>query len=321
MKRGLYLVTGGTGFLGSALVKRLLKEGHSVRVFDNNSRGNVTRLADVMTSIGYVEGDIRDATAVRTACKGVQCVIHLAYVNGTEFFYSKPDLVLEVGVVGMVNVINGCKAENVREFFLASTSEVYQTPPVVPTPENVPLVVPDPFNPRYSYGGGKIICELMAVNFGRKLFDRMVIFRPHNVYSADMGSEHVIPQFIKRFEELCQKPDHPVRFPIQGNGQETRAFVHVDDFTDGLMLLLERGEHMNVYNIGTSEEVSIAQLATEIGRCFGREVEIVPGALREGGTLRRCPDISKISKLGYKPHVDIRSGIERVVKESRSGGQ
>src|SRR5579862_5900240 len=165
VKNPRYLVTGGTGFLGSALVKRLVKDGHSVRVFDNNSRGKVARLNDVLNSIEYVEGDIRDAAAVQKACHGVQCIVHLAYVNGTEFFYSKPDLVLEVGVVGMVNVINGCRAENVREFFLASTSEVYQTPPVVPTPETVPLVVPNPFNPRYSYGGGKIICELMAVNF------------------------------------------------------------------------------------------------------------------------------------------------------------
>jgi nucleoside-diphosphate-sugar epimerase len=268
-----------------------------------------------MSQIGYFEGDIRDSKAVQQACKGVQSVIHMAFVNGTEFFYSKPELVLDVGVTGMINVIHGCIAENVREFFLASTSEVYQTPPVIPTPEDVPLVVPDPFNPRYSYGGGKIICELMAINFGRKHFDRVVIFRPHNVYGADMGSEHVVPQFIQRFKELCKKPDNPLRFEIQGNGTETRAFVHVDDFSEGLLLLLERGEHMNVYNIGTSEEVSISRLASEIGRCFGREVTVVPGQLREGGTLRRCPDISKIGKLGYEPRIDIRAGIESVVKQ------
>ena len=90
--------------------------------------------------------------------------------------------------------------EGVRSLVLASSSEVYQTPPHVPTDESAPLVVPDPTNPRYSYGGGKIISELMAINYGRKFFDRVLIFRPHNVYGPDMGCEHVIPQFALRLK-------------------------------------------------------------------------------------------------------------------------
>ena len=83
---------------------------------------------------------------------------------------------------------------------LASSSEVYQTPPQIPTDEDAPLAVPDALNPRYSYGAGKLISEVMAINFGRKFFERVLIFRPHNVYGPDMGFEHVIPQFALRFQ-------------------------------------------------------------------------------------------------------------------------
>src|SRR5207248_11064619 len=98
MERKHYHVTGGTGFLGSALMRRLVGDGHRVRVFDNNSRGNSRRLHDLLDSLELIEGDIRDAVAVERACAGIDRICHLAFVNGTELFYSKPDLVLDVGV-------------------------------------------------------------------------------------------------------------------------------------------------------------------------------------------------------------------------------
>ena len=216
-----YLVTGGTGFIGSAVVKRLLQTGARIRVLDNNSRGHERKLGAAAADVELHTGDIRDAQAVARAVHGVDCVVHLAYVNGTEYFYTHPDLVLDVAVKGMINVIDACRTHGVGELVLASSSEAYQVPLVVPTPENVPLVVPDVLNPRYSYGGGKIISELLAVNFGRRHFQRVVIFRPHNVYGPDMGHEHVIPQFAERMRRLCDvHPQGRIPFSIQGTGQE-----------------------------------------------------------------------------------------------------
>src|SRR3990167_5354703 len=187
MKPKKYLVTGGTGFIGSALVKRLVKEGHRVRVIDNNVRGSEERLRSVKGQIELVKSDIRDKEEVQKACRGVDGVIHLAYINGTEYFYKMPELVLEVAVKGMMNIIDGCIKENVKEIILASSSEVYQSAEKIPTDETAKLIVPDPLNPRYSYGAGKIISEILAVNYGRKHFDRVLIFRPHNIYGPDMG--------------------------------------------------------------------------------------------------------------------------------------
>jgi len=304
------LVTGGSGFIGSALVKTLVRDGHAVRVLDDNSRGASRRLAEVQSDVEFIGGDIRDAAAVHAAVRGVDEVHHLAFVNGTEFFYSAPELVLEVGVKGMVNVLDACRAANVRRLVLASSSEVYQTPPQVPTDERAPLVVPDPTNARYSYGGGKIISELMAINYGRKFFDRVLIFRPHNVYGPDMGFEHVIPQFALRLKRAAAlHRSGKVPFEIQGDGRQTRSFCHVDDLVRGVMVMRAKGEHLGIYHVGTTEEVTIADVARRIAAHAGREIEFVTGPAPAGGTERRCPDIGKLAKLGYAPQVPLARGL------------
>jgi nucleoside-diphosphate-sugar epimerase len=309
-----YLVTGGTGFIGSSIVKRLIDNGHRVRVLDDNSRGAMRRLAAYQGRFEMVGGDVRDPAAVSAAAENVDSVIHLAYVNGTEFFYSKPALVLEVGVKGMLNVLDACRAHRVPELILASSSEVYQSPPTVPTDETAPLIVPDVTNPRYSYGGGKIISELLAINYGREDIPRVLIFRPHNVYGPDMGWEHVLPQFALRMRKAAQENPGAIRFPIQGDGSETRAFIWIEDFTDGIMAMIAKGEHLGIYHVGTNEEVSIADLARMVGRQFGREVDILPGPLQKGSTLRRCPDITKLSKLGFEPATPLEKGVGDLVR-------
>lgn len=309
-----FLVTGGTGFLGSGLVRGLLREGAIVRSLDDDSRGAKTRLEDVADRVELVTGDIRDPVQVVRAARGVDGVCHLAYLNGTEFFYSKPELVLEIAVKGMMNVLDACIAEGVRDLVLASSSEVYQTPPEVPTAEEVPLSVPDVQNPRYSYGGGKIISELLAVSYGRKFFERATIFRPHNAYGPNMGREHVIPQLTLRLCALADaQPEGTLELPIQGTGKETRSFVFVDDMVDGMLRVIERGEHLGVYHLGTSEEVSIEAIALHIGRALGRKVAVKPGALQEGSTARRCPSIAKARLLGYSPRVSLTDGIAETV--------
>jgi nucleoside-diphosphate-sugar epimerase len=304
------LVTGGAGFIGSSLTKALLRAGCSVRVLDDNSRGKPRRLADVAKDIEFIAGDIRDAAAVEAACRGIDEVHHLAFVNGTEFFYKQPDLVLDVGVRGMLNVIDALRKHGIGKLILASSSEVYQTPPGIPTDETAPLTVPDVTNPRYSYGAGKLISEVMAVNFGRKYFERVLIFRPHNVYGPDMGAEHVVPQLALRFHALAKKqPAGKLRFAIQGSGQQTRSFCHIDDLVAGVMVMHEKGEHLGIYHIGTTEEIAIAELARRIAAHARREIELVPGPPQLGGTMRRCPDISKLARLGYKPRVPLERGL------------
>lgn len=311
-----YLITGGTGFIGAAITRRLVKKGFEVKVLDNESRGNIRRLRDIKKDFEFVKGDIRNPKVVEKASRGVDSLIHLAFINGTEFFYTIPEKVLEVGVKGIINCLDACLKNNIGDFVLASSSEVYQTPKVVPTPENVPMIVPDPLNPRYSYAGGKIISELLTINYGRKYFKRVTIFRPHNVYGPDMGWEHVVPQFALRMKELIEKnpTEKKIDFPIQGSGKETRAFCFIDDFTDGLEIVIDKGEHLEIYHIGTSDEVSIRDVARKVGEVMGKKVQIIPGELQKGGTARRSPDITKLGLLGYQPKIDLDKGLKPTVE-------
>ena len=307
------LVTGGAGFVGSALVKALVRQGQSVRVLDDNSRGAPRRLKEVERDIELITGDVRDAAAVDAAMRGIEEVHHLAFVNGTATFYSAPERVLDVGVKGIVNVIDCCRRRGIGHLVLASSSEVYQSPPRVPTDESAPLVIPDPFNPRLSYAAGKIISEMMVINHGRKHFERVLIFRPHNVYGPDMGLDHVIPQFAMQLKQTASAGG-AAGFPIQGSGEETRSFCHVDDLVAGVMVMRGRGEHLGIYHIGTAEEVTIADLARRMAAIAGREIVIEPSAVLAGSTPRRCPDISKLRALGYEPRVLLDEGLPPTIK-------
>jgi nucleoside-diphosphate-sugar epimerase len=307
------LVTGGTGFVGARLVERLVETGRAVRVLDSNFRGSTARLAAVRDRVELMEGDVRDPAAVRRAIEGISTVFHLAWINGTGYFYAEPRLVLEVGIKGTLNVLDAAADLGVRELIFASSSEVYQTPPVIPTPETVPLVVPDPRNPRYSYGGGKLLGELL-MNFYASDKMRRVTFRPHNVYGPAMGWEHVIPQLL---ENLWAASDglrrREATITLQGTGEETRAFCYVDDAVEGILACAATGGDGEVYHVGVEEEVAIARLATMLGEALGLDVSVRASAPAAGGTSRRCPDTTKLRALGWAPRTSLRDGIARTV--------
>jgi len=315
-----YLVTGGSGFLGAALCKRLVRSGADVRVLDNHWRGHPRRLQEIAGDIEMVVGDIRDPDAAAGAVDGVDAVIHMSAVNGTRFFYEQPELVIDVAIRGILNVIDACRQHGVGDLVVASSSEAYQSPPLVPTPEDVPLVVPDVLNARYSYGGSKLASELIAINYGRSGFNRVAIFRPHNVYGPDMGFEHVIPELVLKAEAAVAVAPKTgaVPFPIKGDGLQTRAFIHVDDFTEGLLAMIDKGQHLGIYHIGNPQELAMADLARAILAEFGREPAFMHEAAFAGETRRRCPDIAKIKALGWSPRISLSQGLPGVVAWYRS---
>jgi len=303
-----FLVTGGTGFLGSAICRLLLKKGHKVTIFDNNSRGSIVKIRDIKKKLRFINGDIRNYNKLNTSLKGVDAVIHLAYVNGTKYFYSRPVTILEIATKGIINIIDGCINNKIKELYLASSSEVYQTPNKIPTDENESLKIPDVYNPRYSYGGGKILTELMGIHYGKKYFKKLVIFRPHNVYGSNMGNEHVIPEFINRFKKLKNK-----KFKIQGTGKEIRSFTYIEDFINAFSLILERGKHLNVYNIGTSERITIKDLAFKLSKIFNKKILLIKTHRPKGGTKIRIPNIKKIKKLGFKQKFKLNQGLKKTL--------
>ena len=309
-----YLVTGGSGFIGSSICKSLLRQKKKVIIFDNNSRKIINEFKDIeikyKKNLKIIKGDIRNKKLLIKSFQNVESVIHLAYINGTETFYKSPELVLDVALKGMINIIECCIEKNVKELFLASSSEVYNQPSKIPTDEKIEIKIPDILNPRFSYSGGKIITEVMGINYGRKFFNRVVIFRPHNVFGPNMGKEHVIPQIINKILKIKKNKT----LKIQGSGNETRAFIYIDDFVRAFNVLLKRGKHLNIYNIGRNREIKINSLILDIAKIMGVKINISKSPIKKGSALRRCPNINKIKKLGFKPDKSINYGIENTIK-------
>ena len=310
MKKKTFLVTGGTGFIGSNICRLLLKKNYNVKIFDNNFRGSSSKIVNIKKKVKFIRGDIRNIKSLNKAMKQTDAVIHLAYINGTKYFYTKPVLTLDIAIKGIINVIDLCIKNRIRELYLASSSEVYQTPDKIPTDESEPLRIPDIFNPRYSYGGGKILTELMGIHYGKKYFKKLIIFRPHNVYGPDAGDGHVIPDFISKFK-LLKKKKKKKKFEIQGSGNEIRSFIYI--FLSAFNLILDWGKHLNIYNIGTSEKIRIKDLAYKMAKLYNNKINIKKVSLRKGSTKYRVPDIKKIKKLGFNPQYNLDKGLKKIL--------
>ena len=308
MKKKTFVVTGGTGFIGSHISELLVKKNFNVKIYDDTSLGSLNNIKNFKKKIKFVKGDIRNKKLLNKTLKNTKAVIHLAYVNGTRRFYDIPIKILDIAVKGIMNVLEGCINNNIKELYLASTAEVFQTAHKIPTTEEEPLKIPDIYNPRYSYACGKILSEFMGIHYGKKFFKKLIIFRPYNIYGPRMGKDHVIPDFIQKLKMMKGK-----NFKIQGSGNEIRSFCHIDDFVGAFDLLLSKGKHLNVYNIGTSEKIKIKDLAYKMSKISKKKIIIIKTPLSKGSTKIRVPDISKMKKLGFKPKLNLDKGLRKIL--------
>ena len=311
-----YLVTGGSGFLGYSLVKNLLLRSNKVFVFDNNFRGSFKKFSKKdKKKLFLIKGDIRKKRDLKKIIKKVDIVYHLAFINGTKYFYEKPKLVLDVGIQGTKNILELIsKNKNIKAFYYASSSEVYNQPSKIPTDEKVKLIVPDPHNSRFSYGGAKLIGEIMTINYLRKTKIKYNIFRPHNLFGPNMGFEHVIPELIKKIITSSKNlREKKCIINIQGTGNETRAFCFIEDAIDQIKVIEKSSKNSEIYNVGQSREIKIKKLIKFISDHLNIKVSIKKKTLLSGSTLRRCPNMKKISKIGYTKKNNFLKGLRKTI--------
>lgn len=316
------LITGGAGFVGYHLAKRLAGAGNEVTIADNFFRGK--RDADLEAllaspNVHLIEGDLSQPEAWKAIGKGYEQVHHLVGINGTKLFYEIPHEVLRIGVASTMHVLDWFRHENgVPEAKILYTSsneayasalEAYGTLPL-PTPENVPLVIADTYNARWSYGGQKLIGELFFIHYAKAYNFRMVIVRPHNFYGPRSGWGHVIPGTI---EKIQAKTDP---FPLPG-ADETRSFCYIDDAVEAMHLLMEsRTSDGRTYHIGTPVETRMDELVEKVFSAAGWHPNIIEKKESpEGSVKRRLPDVSKIKHdIGWEAKTALETGIKTTVE-------
>lgn len=307
------LILGGAGFIGFHLSGHLADEGYQVTIGDNLSRGRADddfkQLVN-RSNVKFIEVDLTQRRELDKLEKDFDIVYHLAAINGTRYFYEIPHEVLRVNILSLINVLDWLVNAECKKMLWTSSSETYAGTSTLtripfPTPEEVPLVIANVFNPRFSYAGSKIIGELLCLNYAKAYGLNLNIVRPGNVYGPRMGYEHVIPEFIMRLI----KRENP--FKIYG-GHQTRSFCFVEDFIRGVKLVGEspkaNGEIINLGN--DKEEIHIEDLARRMFNLFNFHPKIESLPPPKGSVDRRCCDINKArTLLGYEPQISLEIGL------------
>ena len=303
------VVTGGAGFIGHHLLNRLA-ENNIVYVIDNLKRGLSRRFNDNQ-KVHFHQIDITNIDELMSLNEEADIFIHLAAINGTENFYQRPIEVMDVGVLGIINVFKYCSAMSVPKIVVASSAEVYQKPKILPTPEDIELIVPSHSNPRYSYGLSKIFTEFYSLHYGLQKDLSVSIFRPHNVFGEDMGYKHVIPEFILPFIKAKFDNLSSVTIKTKGPINSSRAFCYVSDIIDGIEAISGQNSS-GVYNIGNPVSIKIKDILMMLSDITNLEV-IIDDSNNEhiGSVTDRIPEIKKMQSLGFSPKVNFLEGLKK----------
>jgi len=303
------VVTGGAGFLGSPLCERLLDRGDEVVCLDNLITGDLANIEHLFARPGFTYVD-HDVSTYMWVPGDVDAVLHFASPASPADFDRIPIQILKVGSLGTHNALGLAKAKGAR-FFLASTSEVYGDPLVHPQPETYWGNV-NPIGPRGVYDEAKRFAEAMTMAYHRHHGLDVRIVRIFNTYGPRMRPDdgRAVSNFI--VAALRGRP-----LTLYGDGSQTRSFCYVDDEVRGFLALLD-ADVTGPVNIGNPNEFTIRRLAEIVLEVTGSTAELVEQPLPVDDPTQRQPDITRAAELlGWRPEVDLRTGIERTVEHFR----
>jgi dTDP-glucose 4,6-dehydratase len=303
------VVTGGAGFLGSHLSRRLLGEGWEVVVLDSLLTGRAENVADLLSRDGF-RFERYDVTNYLHVDGPVDWVLHLASPASPADYLKHPIHTLKVGALGTLRALGLAKAKGAG-FFLASTSEVYGDPQVHPQPESYWGHV-NPVGPRGVYDEAKRYAEAMAAAYQRAHGVPTRIARIFNTFGESMRRDdgRAVPTFIA--QALSGEP-----LTVHGTGEQTRSLCYVDDLIEGFWRLITSDEQDPV-NLGNPEEVTVLELAEAVREAVGSESQIAFTERPVDDPEVRCPDITVARKrLGWEPRVPLRDGLKRTVAWAR----
>lgn len=292
------LVTGGAGFIGSNLVRLLLKNNYSVNVLDNLSTGyqkNLDRL-----DVKFIQGDVCDPVLVEDAIQGAEVVFHLAASVGRQKSLTNPQRDSEVNLIGTTNVLEAARRFGVERVVYTSSAAIFGELLTMPIAEDHPI------NPDSPYGVSKLAGEKQALCYANLYNMQIVCLRYFNVYGINQRYDaygNVIPIFANRLAN-----HQPIT--IYGDGEQTRDFVNVKDVAKANYLAATVAPQSGVYNIGSGTNITINALAGMMKEISGIDVPIEYAPMRPADVKHCRAEIAKAQvNLNFKPDADIKSGL------------
>ncbi len=317
---GLYLVTGGAGFIGSCLVRQLLNRGEQVRVLDNFSTGKEANLEEVESKIELVRADLCDLDAAQQAVEGVDYVLHQAAIPSVPRSVDRPLESHAANATGTLVLLDAARRAKVRRLVYASSSSVYGANEELPKKESMR---PEPLSP---YAIAKLSAEQYCMAFHRLYGLETVALRYFNVFGPRQDPTSNYSGVISRFIDALVGGKAPT---IHGDGEQTRDFTYVDNVAEANLAACHSPRAAGrVYNIGCNTRTSVNQLWKIMADLTGSKMEPVHEPARAGDVPHSQADVHRAAEeLGYQPRINLLDGLERSLRyygaldPSQSGGK
>lgn len=313
-----YLITGGAGFIGSNLVEALLAQGEEVRVLDDLSTGSEANLKAVagrdLRSIEFIHGDIRDLETCRRACRQVEFVLHQAALGSVPRSIDNPVPTHQVNAGGTLNLLVAAREAGVQRFVSASSSSVYGNP----ADGSAPKVETQAVSPLSPYAVSKVAAENYATVFWRLHGLPTMSLRYFNVFGPRQDPHSAYAAVIPKFLYALLEDRRP---QVYGDGKQSRDFSYVDNVVQANLAACRTGEGFGeVYNVACGERHTLLDLLDALGELTGRTPDPEFADPRPGDVRHSLAEISKAARvLGYRPQMDFRTGLEKIVGLARQG--
>jgi len=298
-----YLVTGGAGFIGSNTVEELIRRGHSVAVLDDLSTGKAENLAGVKSKIEFARESVTNLDKVHEACRGVDCVIHLAAQTSVPRSVKDPIETNLINVNGTLNVLVAARDAKVKRVVFASSCAVYGKTPILPIHENVSLA---PISP---YGVSKLVGETYGQVFQQMHGLEFVALRYFNVFGPKQDPGSPYSGVLSLFNAAVLEGTQPT---VYGDGEQSRDFVYVGNVVQANILAAEtKNAPGYAINIGTGNRYTLNQTLSLLEKITGRPAKAKCAASREGDIRDSQADISLAKNmLGYNPRIGFEEGLK-----------
>lgn len=306
MSKQTFLVTGGAGFIGSHITRRLVSEGNTVRVLDDFSSGKESNLESIREDVELIRGDIRDADLVAKAVKGVDIIFHEAALGSVPRSVADPRITHEVNITGTLNVFLAARDAGVKRVVYASSSSVYGETLELPKRESM---TPQPLSP---YALSKLVGEHYASVFKHVYDFEIVSLRYFNIFGPRQDPESQYAAVIPRFITALLNGARPV---VYGDGLQSRDFTYVDNVVEANLLAAEAaGAAGQAFNVACGGRYTLLDLLARLKEILGSDIEPIHEAPRAGDVRDSQASVEAAERaLSYHVSVDFEEGLRRTV--------